>query len=234
MSLHPSLPALPARIRRLPVDARGYPVPWFVQWFRADGSAVEGSARPGDYPDFRVSDTRKMHLAWKEKRCWVCGDLTGQYLAFVIGPMCAINRISSEPPSHRECAIFAAKACPFLTKPLVVRREENLPGGIIAAAGTMIARNPGVALVWITKSYAVQHVDARYHEGKVVANRGVLFEIGEPTETLWYCEGRLATREQVLESMKSGLPRLLEVAKLEGSENEVHQSYKEALRLVPA
>jgi hypothetical protein len=27
------LPELPSRITRLPVDDRGYPVPWFGEWF---------------------------------------------------------------------------------------------------------------------------------------------------------------------------------------------------------
>ena len=26
------IPPLPPRIAKLPVDERGYPVPWFVQW----------------------------------------------------------------------------------------------------------------------------------------------------------------------------------------------------------
>src|SRR5437764_29347 len=104
--LHPNLPALPSRLKLLPVDERGFPVPWFVAW-------IDGK------PDFRVVDQRKMAIAVSEKRCWVCGDFLGRYMAFVIGPMCAVNRVSSEPPSHRECAEFSVRACPFLTKPKV-------------------------------------------------------------------------------------------------------------------
>src|ERR1700757_2055277 len=104
--LHPNLPPLPARIQSLPVDARGFPVPWFVEWFHADGTPFEYpemSIRAGDYPDFRVVDSRKFGIAHREKRCWVCGGPRGKYVAFVIGPMCAINRVSSELPSHRDC-----------------------------------------------------------------------------------------------------------------------------------
>src|SRR5262245_2742625 len=101
--LRPELPPVPERMRKLPLH-RGYPVPWFVEW-------IEG------VPDFRIMDGRKLVRAVKEKRCWVCGELMGSYLAFTIGPMCAVNRISAEPPSHRECASFSARGCPFLTRP---------------------------------------------------------------------------------------------------------------------
>src|SRR5262245_3833667 len=100
---------MPGRIRWLPIDARGFPVPWFVAWFK-DGEQVE----PGvGLPDFRVADANKMRSALKLRLCWVCGKRLGRHLAFTIGPMCAINRTMSEPPSHYECARFAAQACPF-------------------------------------------------------------------------------------------------------------------------
>src|ERR1041385_2432550 len=94
------LPELPARLRKLPVE-RGYPVPWFVAF-------VDG------HYDFRVIGPGKIARAVQENRCWICGDTLGSYLCFPIGPMCAINRVTSEPPSHRECAEWSARACPFL------------------------------------------------------------------------------------------------------------------------
>ena len=103
--------SMPPRIRRLPVSPAGFPVPWFIQWF--DGGKP---CAPGDgVPDFRVFDAGKLRLAIKARRCWVCGGQLGVHLAFVIGPMCSINRVISEPPSHRECAVFSATACPFLS-----------------------------------------------------------------------------------------------------------------------
>jgi hypothetical protein len=35
--------------------------------------------------------------------------------SFVVGPMCGINRNSAEPPSHKECAQWSARNCPFLS-----------------------------------------------------------------------------------------------------------------------
>jgi hypothetical protein len=113
---------VPERIAKLPRDDRGYPVPWFVAW-------VDGR------PDFRVIEGGRIFEALKERRCWVCGEKLGRYLAFVIGPMCAINRITSEPPSHRDCALFAARACPFLTMPRMKRNERAKPEGYQEPAG---------------------------------------------------------------------------------------------------
>jgi hypothetical protein len=101
-----SLPPLPARMRYLPISPKGFPVPWFV--FIDEQTGI---------PDFRVIGPGKMRQAVTGDRCWLCGGILGKHRIFCIGPMCAINRITSEPPSHRECAEFAAEACPFLSQP---------------------------------------------------------------------------------------------------------------------
>src|SRR6267154_1896953 len=100
----------PKRSAELPRDERGYPVPWFVEW-------IDGK------PDFRVMDSDKLVEAIKYKRCWVCGGPLGHYKVFTIGPMCMVNRTSAEPPSHRDCAEFSVRNCPFLTTPDMHRRE---------------------------------------------------------------------------------------------------------------
>lgn len=185
---------IPARIKKLPLNKDGYPVPWFVAW-------IDGA------PDFRVIGPGKLQDAVRMKLCWVCGEPLGGWLAFVIGPMCALNRVSSEPPSHRQCAEFSAKACPFLSNPERPRRENNLPEGHQNPAGISIDRNPGVTLVWITKSYKIIRLD-----------RGVLFDIGPLEEALWYARGRAATREEVTASIESGLPQLEAAAKEDGEQ----------------
>lgn len=189
MNLRADLPPLPDRMRSLPVDRRGYPVPFFVAWV-------------GGEPDFRVSDGQKLQDCVRFHLCWLCGQKLGRHVAFVIGPMCAINRISSEPPSHRDCAMFAAKACPFLTRPKALRRDASLPAAAEDPAGVMLTRNPGVALVWVSRGYQLLSTG----DGKS------LFEVGDPVETHWFAEGRPATREEVQESIRSGLPGLLSAA----------------------
>lgn len=157
-------------------------------------------------PDFRVVTAQRIAQCVREKRCWICGETLGAYKSFVIGPMCAVNRISAEPPQHLECADFAARACPFLVNPTQHRREKGLPEGHRDAAGVMIRRNPGVALIYTTRSFNVFRAD----------DRGVLFELGDPHSVRWYCEGRTATRAEVMASIDGGLPILLAEAEAEG------------------
>src|SRR4051794_18590296 len=128
---------MPPSVARLPRDERGFPIPWFVSW------------QDGEH-DFRVMDTDKLHrIVRGDRSCWVCGGQLRSKSAYVIGPMCAVNRISSEPTSHVECAEYAAQACPFLANPKRVRKDaEHTPFDqpIKGMAGVGILRNPGVAL----------------------------------------------------------------------------------------
>lgn len=188
MDYRPELRDIPERIKALPVD-RGYPVPWFVKW-------IDGK------PEFRIMDGEKYTSAVLHKRCWVCGEKLGTYLSFVIGPMCAINRTSAEPPCHRECAEWSARYCPFLSRPHMVRREDEfVHTGLMGEAS--ITRNPGVAGVWVTKSY-------KTFQAKGAAAHGVLIEMGLPIEVLWFAEGRPATRQEVVGSIDGGMPLLKE------------------------
>ncbi|VTT96530.1 Uncharacterized protein OS=Burkholderia pseudomallei BPC006 GN=BPC006_II0514 PE=4 SV=1 [Gemmataceae bacterium] len=189
-SIRPELFPIPPMVAELPVDDRGYPVPWFVAW-------VDGR------PEFRLSASSKIRAAMTEGRCWVCGQKRGLDMAFVIGPMCSVNRISAEPPSHLECALFAVRACPFLSKPHMRRRTEGMPekSPNAPAPGVMIERNPGVAAVWETLTYSA------YPD-----NGGWLFKVGTPRRVLWFAEGRPATRAEVLASIESGLPALRALA----------------------
>lgn len=181
--------------------------------------------RGGGY-DFRVVDARKFKPAIEDKLCWICGQRLGQYLAFTIGPMCAINRTISEPPSHRECAEWSIKACPFLTQREDERRETNLPDGIVPPAGCGLKRQPGAVLLWLTKSYRVM---------RAPGGSGILFQIGDPHETHWFREGRAATRAEVLESIESGYPLLREAAEREGERAvaQLEQQKLKALELLP-
>lgn len=198
-NIRPDLELLPMRLRKLPIDARGYPVPWFVAW-------VDGPDGPGTLPEFRAMDAAKFRRAVKERLCWVCGEPLGRWLAFPIGPMCAITRTISEPPSHLECAEWSVRNCPFLSQPKMVRRETDLPADAKEAAGHGIKRNPGVMCLWVTRGYEL------FSDGK----GGTLITIGAPDRVMWWCEGRAATRAEVEASVTSGLPILVNDAKAQG------------------
>jgi hypothetical protein len=188
---------MPRRIAALPRSKAGYPVPWFAAW-------------PGGEPDFRVVGPGKVGKALARSLCWVCGHrfTAGADQAFVIGPMCGVNRTTAEPPCHEDCATWSAANCPFLATPQMVRRERHLPAGTAEPPGEMIRRNPGVALVWVTGYLAWRR--RRDPDG------GLLFDVGDPKRALWFARGRPATRAEVLASVTSGLPLLQEMAEAGG------------------
>lgn len=214
--LRPCLEDVPRRMASLPIDERGYPVPWFVAWH--DGK-----------PEFRAMDPESFVKAIRQKLCWVCGERLGVNLCFVAGPMCGINRTSSEPPSHAECARWSARNCPFLNNPRMVRREDeeiSNAGMFEQSAGTSIARNPGVAMLWFTRNY------------EIFNNPGAklpLIQMGEPDSVEWYAFGRIATRAEVIESIESGLPALEAIARAEPDGLEALLRYRRRFeKWVPA
>jgi hypothetical protein len=202
---------IPARIARLPVSRIGYPVPRFVAW-------VDGE------PDFRLVDERYLEQSLRRKLCWLCGDVLGVHVTFPIGPMCAVNRTTAEPPSHRGCALFAVRACPFLSNPAARRRERGLPDGHVPPAGEMIRRNPGVTCLWSPRLFR-----------PVRAGAGVRLRQGDPEAVLWFARGREATRAEVEASIASGMPLLRDPAEAEGAAavRELERLYAAAIQFLP-
>lgn len=184
-------------IERLPRDRRGYPVPRFVAWFDDDGNHCPTGTGT---PNFRVADSHYKADCVRLDICWLCGRKLGSKKAFVLGPMCCINRINSEPPCHYDCARFAARNCPFLINPDMHRVPALIPEISVPAPGEMIQRNPGVVGIWLT-SWFRPFMSERGQDG-------VLFELGPPKRLEFWCEGRPATRAEVGESVRTGLPLL--------------------------
>jgi hypothetical protein len=214
-TLAPGMPPLPPRFLKLPIDHRGYPVPKFV-WRKPDGGY-----------DFRAVEPGWPARCMRNRLCWLCGEKLGKYLCFVIGPMCAINRNTSEPPCHRECAEFAVQACPFMRFPNRKRDEADLPPGHNPGGDEVtIKRNPGVTLLWITTSYKPYRTP----------NGDTLIRIGDPIDVAWWAHGRAARRDEIMGSIDSGLPLLRELAERQGKEAVAYldSAIARGLALVPA
>ena len=192
---------MPSRMKRLPLTDTGYPVPWFAEWVRQEDGSLK--------PELRATSKFQVLKAVRDNLCWICGDRLNVRKAFCIGPMCTVNRLSSEPPSHRECAYYAVRACPFLTRP---RMRRNDTGEDYREMRTqppgMLEHNPGVIAIWVTKSF------------ELLDNR--LIALGEPIVVGWYREGRPATREEALAGRNIGLPILERMAAEEGPESQAH------------
>lgn len=203
---------LPPRLGRRPTNERGFPVPWFVSWINGKW-------------DFVNLDPRKIGEAYNRKICFLCGEPLGQYKSFVIGPMCSINRVSSEPPHHAECSEYAVKVCPFLARPNAKRNEAAQIGKFSTGGDFSIEHNPEANLIWITKTFKPMR-----------ANDGVLFSLGEPTSVSWWKEGRKATRAEIDASIAKGLPYLRKAAEDEGGDapEALDQYIKRAEKLLPA
>lgn len=219
-----SLPPIPNRMQGLPIDHRGYPIPWFV-------AMVNGK------PEFRLGDSRKLILAVSFKACWVCGKRL-KYLrkdryemVFVAGPMAAMNRVTAEPPAHPECAEFSVKACPFLLNPSAVRREANLPPDT-GTAGIQHRANPGVMLLWHADHYTTEDD----HQGYP------LIQLPDPIRLEWWKQGRAATRAESLDVLASRREILIGAAAADARRNglpegvdfpRVEKMYQRALKWVP-
>lgn len=185
---------MPECIEILPRDKRGFPVPKFVEWINGE-------------PDFRITARGWPATCVNKHRCWICGGNLGSKKWFVIGPMCTVTRSTSEPACHRLCAEFAVKNCPFLAMPMAKRNERDMPEGHRPAPGLAINRNPGVAAIWQTERFT-----------PFTVGDGWLIEVGPPQEVSFWREGRRATRAEVLHSVETGLPLLLESAKEQGTD----------------
>jgi hypothetical protein len=190
-SIRPGLVQLPHFMRGLPLDKRGYPVPWFVEWVNGE-------------PEFRAMSVQKLHAAIKQRLCWVCGKKLFPEMVFVVGPMCTATRISPEAPCHRECALFAALSCPFLSKPQMTRRRNDLPTDIQMADG-LNPRNPGATVLWFTRRFDL-----------VQNGRSVLFRMGRSFRVDWYANGRAATPEEALEAFEQSMTALWEISNRNG------------------
>lgn len=112
----------PSGIARLPLTTDGYPIPYFV-------------ANRGPSADFQVTRKSLLVKTVVDRRCWVCGQPRDDDDTFIVGPMCAVNRVCPEPPAHLACAEYSLQTCPFLT------------------------RDPGVNAAWTSPEWTLNRVE---------------------------------------------------------------------------
>jgi hypothetical protein len=156
---------IPRRMLNLPRDPRGGPIPWFA------GRDAEGHLR------VTILDLARWCDAVRNRRCWMCGAPLARYYTFVLGPIQAITRTVTEPPSHRGCAEYAVRVCPFLSNPARGRSDS-------VASPTGAPVNPGVFALWQTLSFEL-------------GDRGGTLIVGDPIRVAWRTRGRPATDAEV-------------------------------------
>lgn len=215
---------VPQRMQWLPRDVRGYLVPRFVSWLK-DGKLCEHGTE-GATPEFRAIDTGFYAYALKNGRCWLCGGKLGANHVFTIGPMCSVNRITSEPGSHIDCAHYAVKVCPFMLEPRMRRNDKEpveFSGLVTDPAGLHHDRNPGVMLLWTAGP-------AQPFKTK---GGGFLLKLEEPRSVEWWTKGRLATREEAKAALDAGVEVLAKIAKADNAMGELERMAKTAEALLP-
>lgn len=96
--------AMPSNIALLPLDKRGYPVPYIVQ------RDIHG------LPVFTMNDAEKHAECLKKKKCPICGLRLSKELWFVGGPLSAFHPHGCyyDSAMHHECMTYALKVCPYL------------------------------------------------------------------------------------------------------------------------
>ena len=204
---------MPSRIAGLPISPKGYPVPWFV-------AEVDGVY------DFRTIGAGKVERAARWRRCWICGGMMGKYQAVAVGPMGIVNRLSADPGSHRECAVYGSVACPFLNRSVTRCRDISLPPDVQIKPSADQPRANGVTAVWVTDADLTP----------VYNGDDVAFEFSHPTEVLWFAAGREATREEVISSMEYGMLILMELAAKRSvtALRNLERRFRGTLQFIPA
>lgn len=105
---------IPKELAHLPIDERGYPIPYFA-------AIVDGKH------DFRLLDARKQQRATEGKLCAVCGrKLPKDFCYFISGVLGLTNQVSTDPAMHRTCAEFSLRACPHMYFQKAERRDTNV------------------------------------------------------------------------------------------------------------
>jgi hypothetical protein len=101
---------LPWRMRHLP-RFEGRAVPWSVPWsaLESDRPTVAGDGRPRFELSARIETWDR---AMRERRCWMCGRYLGAIVCFVMLPINAVTRVTTNPPCHVDCADYAVKTWP--------------------------------------------------------------------------------------------------------------------------
>lgn len=125
MSTHPAFQTntpIPERMKHVPTDHRGLPIPYIVQRDR------QGK------PMFIVNDAAKVAQCGAFGLCGICGKPLGRRPDspsvgyFVGGPGCFYMKAGAflDPPMHRECAEYALRVCPYIANPSYGRDQARL------------------------------------------------------------------------------------------------------------
>ena len=146
---------VPACLRDLPLcPKRKLPVPFAAARY-PDGTG-----------EFSIINPVRVAICARQRRCGICGNPLGRWVAFLGGPRSADphNGAYTDPAMHERCAEASIGICTFIARPRTVRR--SLPIDVIPAGDPegFIDDGDKAATGWvmvITRSYRVVKAPAR-------------------------------------------------------------------------
>lgn len=144
---------LPERMRNLPTDHRGYPIPANIL---KDENGVY---------HFIINDENKRQEQIRLQHCAICdGPLDGEFW-FVGGPLSALHPEGAyvDTAQHYECVTYALQVCPYLaTRPYkrpdpekVIERVAATSVAHIYVDPTMLPGQPDIFLLVMTDSFLI-------------------------------------------------------------------------------
>lgn len=94
---------LPDKMKDLPRDKRGYPVPFII-------------LRDKNGYHFKINDSLRVQYCKAKGKCAICGNILGDDSYLIGGVASAFHKNGRyiDTPVHKECGDYALRVCPFL------------------------------------------------------------------------------------------------------------------------
>ena len=111
-------------------------------------------ARPlaGPLVDFTTINTTTATNLAARRRCSLCGEPIGYWVAFLGGPRAAELMVYADPPGCPDCMRAAMRVCPYIALGRHRRARADRPGAGIIPTGAS-ADKPDRWLLGITRAY---------------------------------------------------------------------------------
>lgn len=148
---------IPERMKSLPMDQRGYPIPYTVL------RDSKGKAH------FAVNSEERRLRCLKEDLCPICGLrlFRGRWLVGGPGSGLVAEGLFQDPPMHSECAHYALQVCPWLVLGNYVNRVDDKTmdpeerNNVTLRDPTIIANRPPffVALMFVGQDHVLNMVN---------------------------------------------------------------------------
>jgi hypothetical protein len=161
-----------------PIDDRGRPVPF---------TAVVDQA---GHPDFTAVDVSRALQCARERRCGVCGQRLGYWIAFLGGPKAAEARTYLDAPmcgGPGECAEMSLELCPHISRE-ATRRARRAGAGVVEPE-VLDMDKPAVWVLYLTRDFTWQ-----MHEDRTNVGAYPVFHpaAAKSRRAFRYIEGRLS------------------------------------------